>query len=158
MELKKIIKDHMKEEYARQIIEWKYEGIYSEYSLPSYEECKIKKYGITNEDKKDDYTVYILNKEVIFYFYMKLMNDNRIYIGVGLNPKYCDKGLGNYFLTDSIKLLKNKYPESILFLEVRSWNKRAIKAYEKIGFKIINTVISKDRNGCDTEFVEMEMK
>jgi ribosomal protein S18 acetylase RimI-like enzyme len=53
--------------------------------------------------------------------------------------------------------MKKRYPERILFLEVRSWNKRAIKSYEKLGFKITNTVISKDRLGNDTEFIEMEM-
>ena len=59
---------------------------------------------------------------------------------------------------EPIKEMKKKYPERTLFLEVRSWNKRAIKAYEKIGFKVTNVVVSKDRLGNDTEFTEMEMQ
>ena len=156
--LEKIVKDCMKEEYAKQIVDWNYEGEYKDYNLPSYEECKNKNYGITREDKKDNYTVYILDGEVIFYSNMKLMDDNKIYIGVGLKPNYCGKGLGNYFIEDSINNIKNKYPNSILFLEVRSFNKRAIKAYEKIGFKITNKLIKKDRLGNDTEFIEMELQ
>ena len=152
-----IKKSSMNEEYARQITEWNYEGEYSDYNLPSYEECKNKKYGITREDRKDNYIVYTINDEVVFYSNMKEMDDNKLYIGVGLKPEYCGKGLGNYFLNDSIIEMKKRYPERTLFLEVRSWNKRAIKSYEKLGFKITNTVISKDRLGNDTEFIEMEM-
>ena len=155
--LEKIVKDCMKEEYAKQIIDWNYEGEYTVYNLPSYEECKNKSYSITRKDKKDNYTVYIIDGEVVFYSNMKLMDNNKIYIGVGLKPKYCGKGLGNYFIEDSINNIKNKYPNSILFLEVRSFNKRAIKAYEKIGFKITNKLIKKDRLGNDTEFIEMEL-
>ena len=158
MEFEKLVKDCMKEDYAKQIVEWKYEGDYSDYNLPTYEECKEKKYGITREDRKDNYIVYLLNNEVVFYSNMKEMDNNKLYIGVGLKPEYCGKGLGNYFLEDSIKEMKKKYPERTLFLEVRSWNKRAIKAYEKIGFKVTNVVVSKDRLGNDTEFTEMEMQ
>lgn len=157
IEYDRIKKDCMNEEYARQIVEWNYEDKYSDYNLPSYDVCVDKKYGITREDSKDNYIVYILDGEVIFYSNMKQMNNKKIYVGVGLKPKYCGRGLGNYFLEDSIKEIKSKFPKSVLFLEVRSWNKRAIKAYEKIGFKITNVVISKDRLGKDTEFTEMEM-
>ncbi len=156
MEYEKIVKDSMKEKYARQIVEWKYEGNYAEYNLPSYDECVEKKYGITREEKKDNYIVYVLDGEVIFYSNMKQMDDKKIYIGVGLKPEYCGKGIGNYFLVDSVEAIKSKYPGSKLFLEVRSWNIRAIKSYEKLGFKITQNVISKDRFGNDTEFTEME--
>ena len=65
--------------------------------------------------------------------------------------------MGEYFLNDSIEDLKVRYPEYTLYLEVRSWNKRAIKSYEKLGFKVTNVKVSKDRLGNDTEFIEMEM-
>ena len=157
MDFNRIIKDVMKEEYAREITEWKYEGEYADYNLPSYEECKSKNYGITREDRSKNYTVYILDGEVVFYSNMKIMDDNKIYVGVGLKPKYCGKGIGSFFLNDSVQDLKEKYPEYTLCLEVRSWNKRAIKSYEKLGFKITNTKVTKDRLGNDTEFIEMEL-
>lgn len=156
MNFEDIKKDYMKENYAKQITEWNYDGNYSSYNLPSYDVCVKNHYGITQIDKQKNYVVYTINDEVIFYFNMKLMDSGKVYIGVGLKPEYCGKGFGNYFLNDSVKLAKEKYPNAILFLEVRSWNKRAIKSYEKIGFKIVRTVISKDRQGNNTEFVEME--
>ena len=156
MNYDKIVKDCMKEEYARQIVNWNYEDDYAIYNLPSYEKCKEMGYDMTREDKKNNYIVYAIDGQVIFYLNMKPMND-KLYIGVGLNPKYCGQGMGNYFLEDSIKEIKKRYPRSALFIEVRSWNKRAIKVYEKIGFKITNVIMSKDRFGNDTEFINMEM-
>ena len=157
MDFKKIRVDCMTQEYAKQITKWRYRGRYSSYDLPCYDECVQKKYGITREDTKDNYLVYLLDDEVVFYFNGKPMDNNRIYIGVGLKPKYCGKGYGSYFLKNSMRIVKEKYPNSVFFLEVRSWNKRAIKSYKKIGFKITNIVMSKDRLGNDTEFVEMKM-
>ncbi len=156
MNYDKIIKDFMKEEYAKQITEWNYEGEYAVYNLPSYDVCKEKKYGIVREDKKDNYIVYIIDSEVVFYLNMKPMN-NKLYVGVGLNPKYCGQGRGKYFLDDSIKEIKKRYPRNVLFLEVRSWNKRAIKSYQNVGFKIVGSVTSKDRFGNYSDFVQMEM-
>ena len=156
MNLEKIVKDCMREEYAKEICNWNYDGEYSDYNLPRYEECKEKNYGITREDRKDNYIVYIIDGEVVFYSNMKEMDNNKLYIGVGLKPKYCGKGYGNYFLEDSIKEMKKRYPSRNLFLEVRSWNKRAIKSYERLGFKVSRVVVSKDRLGNDTEFTEME--
>lgn len=157
IEYNRIIKDCMKEKYAKEICNWNYDGGYSDYNLPSYDECMKKKYGITREDRKDNYIVYLIDGEVVFYSNMKEMDNNKLYIGVGLKPEYCGNGYGNYFLEDSIKEMKNRYPSRTLFLEVRSWNKRAIKSYERLGFKVTRVVTSKDRLGNDTEFTEMEM-
>ena len=157
MNIEEIKVDYMKEEYAKQICEWKYEDECSIYYLPSYNDCKEKKYNINREDSKNNYIVYLINDEVIFYSNMKEMDNNKLYIGVGLKPKFCGLGYGTYFLEDSVKKIKIRYPSYTLFLEVRSWNKRAIKSYERLGFKITNVVISKDRLGNDTEFVEMEL-
>ena len=156
MNYDKIIKDHMKDKYAKQITEWNYEDEYAVYNLPSYDICKEKKYSITREDKKNNYIVYIIDSEVVCYLNLKEIN-NKIYIGVGLNPKYCGAGRGKYFLEDSIKETKKRHPGKTLFLEVRSWNKRAIKSYQNIGFKITSTITSKDKSGVDTEFIQMEL-
>ncbi len=57
------------------------------------------------------------------------------------------------------KLLKNeckkRYSSEKIVLEVRSFNKRAIKCYEKAGFEITN-VYQKDTLIDSGEFVKME--
>lgn len=111
MNFDEIKKSPMNEEFAKQITEWIYEGDYSDYNLPSYEQCKNEKYGMTREDRWNNYIVYTINNEVVFYSNMKEMDNNKLYIGVGLKPEYCGKGLGNFFLNDSINEMKKIYPE-----------------------------------------------
>lgn len=154
----KYVKDNMTEEYAKDICSWKYEGEYSIYNLPSFAESMKKGYGITKKENKDNYLCYLDNNKVIFYVNMKKMFHNKIFMGIGLRPEYCGKGKGIYFLEDSIKEIKNRFPGYTIYLEVRSFNKRAIKVYEKVGFVIIGNEIKKDRFGNDSEFVVMELK
>ena len=156
MDTSKIHKDKMKYEYACQIADWKYEGEYSVYNMPSLDEMKNKGYSILNKDKANNYICYLIDNEVIAYVNIKDMNNKKIFIGIGLKPKYCGKGNGNYFLNDSLKEIKKRFNGYIIYLEVRSWNKRAIKSYEKIGFKIVSSEIKKDCNGNDSEFIIME--
>ncbi|MEE3343781.1 MAG: GNAT family N-acetyltransferase [Bacilli bacterium] len=157
MEYDKIVKSSMIEEYSRQIVGWKYEDEYDVYNYPSYEECIEKDYSITRRDRWDNYIVYSIDGEVIFYVYMIIMNNNKVYVGFSLKPDYCSKGLGNYFLKDCVIEIKNRYPDLVLFVEVRSWNNRAIKAVKKIGFKIKDTVLLMDRFGDELEYIEMEI-
>lgn len=88
---------------------------------------------------------------------MKEMPDGRIYFGIGLKPEYCGKKMGNYFTKDSLEDIKKRFPNSKIYLEIRSWNKRALKSAENIGFITTDTIIKKDRLGNDSEFVEMEL-
>ncbi len=154
----KYIKDNMNDIYAKDICSWNYENEYSVYNLPSYFEAVDKGYGITKKENRDNYICYIYNEEVIAYINMKKMPDKKIFFGIGLRPDYCGKGKGKYFLNDGINEIKNRFPNYLIYLEVRSFNQRAIKAYEKVGFVITETKVKKDSFGNDTEFVIMELK
>ena len=155
--MENLVKKAMNGHIAKQIALWKYEGDYAVYNLPSFEEMKEKNYGVVNPGKANDYICYLNNNEVIAYTSMKEMPDCRIYFGIGLKPEYCGKGMGNYFTKDSLKDIRKRFPNSKIYLEIRSWNKRAIKSAENIGFVKTNTLIKKDRMGNDSEFVEMEL-
>ncbi len=58
-----------------------------------------------------------------------------------------------------MELIKNesnrRYGNKKIVLEVRSFNERAIKCYEKAGFKIVDTYSKDTLVGYD-EFVKME--
>ena len=151
-------KTSMNDDAAKQIASWNYEGDYANYNLPTYEEMKEKNYGIMNPEKANNYICYLKDEEVIAYTNMKEMEDKKIFFGIGLKPEYCGQGLGKHILKDSLDEIKKRYPNYIIYLEVRSWNIRAIKAYEKIGFIIDKTVVKKDRLGNDCEFIEMTLK
>lgn len=50
-----------------------------------------------------------------------------------LKPEYCGKGGGSQFLA----FIEQKYPNAVLRLEVEEENERAVKLYQKTGFKVL---------------------
>ena len=70
------------------------------------------------------------------YYNNILEEPEEIFIGIGANPDYCNKGYGQQMLQAAYGISKKLYPEKPLYLEVREWNKRAIHCYEKAGFVI----------------------
>ena len=70
-----------------------------------------------------------------------------------MNPQLCVQGNGHHFINKIIEFLNDK--TNIIELEVRAFNKRAIRCYEKSGFKIIDKQTKNTRNGED-EFTIMQ--
>lgn len=74
-------------------------------------------------------------------------------MSLALNPSLCGKGLGNELMNAIKNQSKIKYPDIIkIVLEVRSFNRRAIKCYQKNGFKIENIYIKETLTGKDIFF------
>ncbi|MEQ2633785.1 hypothetical protein AAAU24_22600, partial [Roseburia inulinivorans] len=48
----------------------------------------------------------------------------------------CNKHYGQRMLLIAYEISKKLYPNKPLYLEVRTWNTRAVKCYEKAGFRI----------------------
>jgi len=151
------IESNMTEEYLKQIINWKYSQEYEAYNLPSYEEMKVKGFSIVEPTKWSNYICFIGdNDEVISFLNIVKQENNSIFLGIGIKPSYCGNGLGRIFLQKGIEEVKKRYGNTLITMQVRSWNKRAIKCYENIGFKITKTETEKDYKENVTEFVFME--
>lgn len=147
---------NMDDEILKEIISWRYEDKYSEYNMDSYDKLKERGSSITKQENSNNYLCYFKNGTLVGYTNTTLKKDGNIFIGIGLAPKYCSKGLGREILNNTIKVAKDKYPDKKIVLQVRSWNERAIKCYEKVGFKIIKKYSSEDYNGIQTEYIAME--
>ena len=137
----------MNETEAIEICSWKYPNEYAVYNMGKWNDIVNQKWAISIEEKRIEQfrSVYEKN-ELIGYFRFRTIN-NIINIGLGMKPEYCGQGKGKEFLNFILNQpeLKNKKIE----LEVRNFNQRAIKSYEKVGFKKIkeeerNTLIGKD--------------
>lgn len=58
-------------------------------------------------------------------------------MGIGVKPEYCGVGIGKQIIKMALDECSKRYENKPIILEVRSWNKRAIKCYESQGFKIV---------------------
>lgn len=125
----------MNEEEKKIICDWKYEKEYEIYNLESYEAMKEKKSGLANPAHVNNFYSFYDDQQLVGFANI-LEEEKEVFIGLGVNPLYCNQGYGTEILHYVSKIAKSLYKEKPLYLEVRSWNKRAIRCYEKAGFVI----------------------
>ncbi len=121
-----------------EICEWKYSGEYAIYNNPSYGEQLEKGIGFANP-LNNFFSVYDGSK-LVGYFNL-IDEDKEVFFGIGVNPELCDKGYGQEITKIACELSHDLYPGKPIYLEVRTWNMRAVKCYEKAGFEVVGDPI-----------------
>jgi [ribosomal protein S18]-alanine N-acetyltransferase len=126
------------EELAKEITTWRYEGEYEIYNLPSWDEVIKKQISLCKKEKRDNFIGY-LNKENNLIGFVNLVDEgDSVFFGIGVKPEYCGAGIGKQIIKMALDECRKRYENKSIILEVRSWNKRAVKCYESQGFKIVN--------------------
>lgn len=125
---------HEIEEFEKYTIsDWKYEERYSIYNRLSYEE--EKKMGIGFADPENHFYSFYDEKTLVGYINLRKRAGNFL-LGVGVNPELCGKGYGEKIVRMACEISKKLFGIEELYLEVRTWNERAVRCYEKAGFQI----------------------
>jgi len=136
------------------ILTWKYDGIYSFYDN-SIQKEKIE-WIESFIDSDDNFSIYNEQNELVgncsFYYIEEFFC-----LGVQMRPELTGKGFGTEFVRAIINFGKKKYNLSYIDLTVAKFNKRAIKVYEKVGFKIIEEIVNTIR-GNDYDFLIMRLE
>lgn len=141
---------------AKIISKWNYEGIYSVYNFPTWEEMLKNNWILTNSTLLEkEFLGFFSNSELIAYGRI-FFNNNKISLGIGVSPTWCGKGLGKKIVLKLINESKARHEDAIISLEVRSFNKRAIRCYENVRFNIKDKYI-KNTPVCSDEFYYMEL-
>lgn len=148
---------------ARDIMTWKYEDKYSLYSFSNTDEelheLMNGEYFSAVDDKEQliGYICYGESARVPGGFGIGLYNESDfIDIGLGLKPSWTGRKLGPIFLEKSLEFLKNEFGISKFRLVVAEFNERAIKAYERVGFKRQKEFYSKI-NANNMLFISMKV-
>ena len=123
------------EQDKKEICYWRYEGVYSVYNLPSYAELKDSHVAFMHPEKEKNYYVFRKHDKLIGYVNI-LEKPTGIFIGIGIAPNLCGQGYGRQILSEAVTISKELYPQKVPYLEVRSWNNRAIQCYKSAGFQI----------------------
>ncbi len=134
------------------ITEWKYEGEYSVYNAEPYEEQKKKGFGFANP-QNHFYSFY--DEKKLIGFINLYEEKTEVFFGIGVKPEECGKGYGSQMTETACKISRALFPGKPLYLEVRTWNQRAVRCYEKAGFHIVGEPIRQTTSAGEGVFYHM---
>lgn len=142
----KFIINEMHCEDATEISKWTYEEPYSIYSMNGSDSCikeLLNGLYFSIKDEEDNLIGYYCFGQAAqvpigkqFGVYPE--EDNIIDIGLGIKPGLCGQGLGFEFLRNGLDFARNNLRATRFRLTVAAFNERAIKVYERIGFKKVD--------------------
>lgn len=135
------------------ILKWEYEGIYSFYNN-SIDKEKVE-WIKSFIDSDNNFSIYSEHDDLVgncsFYYIEEFFC-----VGVQMRPDITGKGFGTEFVKSVIDFGKQKYNFSYIDLTVAKFNKRAIKIYERLGFKVVEEFVNTIRE-VDYDFVAMRL-
>lgn len=117
----------------------------ADYNLPelSLEELETWCYRKINNRNNRYFSVF--NEENKFIGYMGIKNIRKIFrdsvLGIVFDPNYVNKGYGTESILTFLDYYFNEMNMKRLYLEVAKFNKRAMRCYEKCGFKVVDSYL-----------------
>jgi len=147
----------LSEDYAKEICSWKYDEEYSIYNFSDWNTVIENGWDLSVKEKREsDFVAILMGNQLIAYGRLTTIQ-GKAFIGIGLKPSMCGKGLGGNMMRLLIEECKKRFPNHLVAVEVRSFNRRAIRCYENIGFEIKNKYIKNTLIG-NAEFYYMEYR
>lgn len=131
---------------------WKYSGEYAIYDLKPYEVQKAQGSALANP-RNHFYSFY--ESTVLVGFINLYEEENEVFFGIGISPVYCGQGFGPQMVGIACGISQSLFPGKPLYLEVRTWNTRAVRCYEKAGFHITGAPIHQATGAGDGVFYRM---
>ena len=119
---------------VRELSRWRYDGEYAVYDESPYEEKRAKGSPLLDPDHRGRYTCFYDGDTLMGYINLARM-EGAVYFGIALAPDYCGRGYGPVVTRKAMAMAREKWPSLPLRLVVRIWNARAIRCYEKAGFR-----------------------
>ncbi|WP_236913945.1 GNAT family N-acetyltransferase [Clostridium sp. Cult2] len=119
----------------------------SDYNLPSLNDEEIKEWYNYKTGSKNKKYYSVFNEENRLIGYMGIKSIRRIFkdsvLGIAFDPNYVNQGYGTETIITFLDYYFNEMKMKKMFLEVAEFNKRAIRCYEKTGFKKIDRYLAK---------------
>ena len=116
------------------ICDWKYPGEYALYNTAPYAEDLKRRTGFA-------YPAFIgfsfYDGGTLIGFTCLWEEEKAVMLGIGVAPEACGRGYGQRMIQTTCGISAERYPGKPLYLEVRTWNKRAVACYQKAGFIIV---------------------
>ena len=130
----------MTDEHGSEVCTWQYEPPYDLYGWDSWEMMSQLEIEFGDPElRRSQYASVTDTNDQLVGFAQFFPLDGVLRLGLGMHPDRCGKGLGTVLVSLIVEEALRRAPESEIDLEVLIWNERAIKVYERVGFRITDT-------------------
>ena len=152
VDIKELTVAPMDVKHAEAICGWRYEAPYHVFNWPSWANLKANSCDFGDPELREHQFAVIVNAQgalIGFVQFFPLQGVTRL--GLGLHPQLCSKGIGTSVVRLIADEARRRAPGDEIDMEVLTWNTRAIRTYEKAGFRITDTYYRQTPAG-DSEF------
>ncbi|MGH2352706.1 MAG: GNAT family N-acetyltransferase [Chloroflexota bacterium] len=151
----------MDEPDARAILAWRYEGPYAFYNCdPAEVEASVRTFV---EPRNTYYAIRTAEHGLMGFCCFgpearvpggDYTGDGVLDVGLGMRPDLTGKGIGPGFVAAILAFAAQELAPSGFRLTVAAFNRRAIRVYEKVGFRVANVFVRDDAQ-ARREWVQM---
>jgi [ribosomal protein S18]-alanine N-acetyltransferase len=143
----------MTEDAARAVLAWRYEDIYAVYNADPHDlheglrEMLDGSYYAATDEQGTLVGFFCIGApaQVPGGHLCGLYADDALDIGLGMRPDLTGRGLGREFLTAGLDFPRRRFAPATFRLAVATFNQRAIRLYEKVGFQAVATFVRPTR-------------
>jgi RimJ/RimL family protein N-acetyltransferase len=141
------------ETYSPEVLAWHYEPPYDFYDLASDPEDETA----MRDPAQDRHRRAVFGEDgrLDAFWYFNWHADV-VEVGIGLRPDLTGRGLGESFMRAQLEYAADQWNPATFRLFVAAWNERAIKLYERLGFREVAREIRHFELVGDHEFIRME--
>jgi ribosomal-protein-alanine N-acetyltransferase len=138
---------------AREVSGWRYEPPYGFYDAAADPDDLAEL--LDPERRRGIYFSASDGENGLVGFFQFERTDQTVGVGLGLRPGLTGMGLGEEFVLSGLAFARERYAPERFTLSVATFNKRAIGAYERAGFRR-GEVYLHETNGGEHEFLRMD--
>jgi RimJ/RimL family protein N-acetyltransferase len=124
---------------------WRYEPPYDFYDGDQEEPLNPERFFLVRDDAG-----------AIIAFYYFEPNDDILDYGLGLRPDLVGRGLGLGFFRAGLEFGRERYEPRLIRLHVAAFNERAIRVYERAGFREVSRHMRSFERWGEVEFITMD--
>jgi RimJ/RimL family protein N-acetyltransferase len=111
--------------------------------------------GVPPKNPERFYSVSTEDGRVAGFFYFEERGD-AIFYGLGLRPALTGRGLGAAFVNAGLEFVQARFERRRFVLNVAEFNERAIRVYERAGFRRTGSYLRYFEGWGDMPWVDME--
>ena len=139
-------------EHAHTVMTWHYEPPYDFYDMASDP-------GDAADllDHPGRYRAVLAPDGSLSGFWSFRPDGEEVEVGLGLRPELTGRGLGEPFARAALDYAREEWSPKRFRLYVAAWNARAIRVYERLGFREVARQTRRFELVGEHEFVEMEL-